>query len=394
EKNMRIRLVIGSLIALVAVAPSRGETPLGTAFTYQGQLKQGGAPFEGVADFEFTLWDAAGSGNPPTGGTQLGDGQAINAVPVTAGLFTVKVNAHGEFRGNAFNGDARWLQIAVSSPAGSGRFTTLAPRQSLTPAPYAVTALSTVGVDGYSLDAADGDPTDAVFVNSAGRVGIGTTSPDNMLHIHKGSAGVVTGYFNAPLVVENNANAYINLLTPDANERGLLFGSPNGGITSGGIIYNAAATLEGFQFRTGGNVNRMVIDSSGDVGIGTNTPLGKLNVVGDIFITDPSGNHSVPGGAENLRLLRGKIDGTPDNVGVIFGTGLSMTRLGIGHYRITYWTPFPFEPAVTANVIYDAHPQIATISSSSGGEFVDIRIWTAPGAPVDADFMITVIGPR
>jgi len=36
---MRIRLVIGSLIALVAVTPSLGETPLGTAFTYQGQLK-------------------------------------------------------------------------------------------------------------------------------------------------------------------------------------------------------------------------------------------------------------------------------------------------------------------------------------------------------------------
>ena len=82
---MRIRFVVGSLIALVAAAPSRGETPLGTAFTYQGQLKEGSAPFDGTADFEFTLWDDAGSGNPPTGGTQVGGAQAINAVPVTAG---------------------------------------------------------------------------------------------------------------------------------------------------------------------------------------------------------------------------------------------------------------------------------------------------------------------
>lgn len=41
EKNMRIGLVVGLLIALVVVAPALGETPLTTAFTYQGQWKAG-----------------------------------------------------------------------------------------------------------------------------------------------------------------------------------------------------------------------------------------------------------------------------------------------------------------------------------------------------------------
>ncbi len=83
---MRIRFVIGSLLAFPAVAPTPGGMPLTTAFTYQGQLKEAGVPLDGTADFQFTLWDAAGSGNPPTGGIQVGSLRAINAPPA-AGLW-------------------------------------------------------------------------------------------------------------------------------------------------------------------------------------------------------------------------------------------------------------------------------------------------------------------
>src|SRR5205823_1989342 len=53
----------------------------------------------------------------------------------------------------AFNGQPRWLEIAVSTNA-AGSFSTLTPRQSLTPAPYAIYAasVSAAGISGQIPD--------------------------------------------------------------------------------------------------------------------------------------------------------------------------------------------------------------------------------------------------
>lgn len=93
-----------------------------TAFTYQGQLCSGGTPATGRFDFRFTLH-----------GTALG-GQAVAgpltnaAVGVTSGVFVAGL----DFGPEAFTGADRWLEIGVRE-AGTGAFTTLAPRQALTP---------------------------------------------------------------------------------------------------------------------------------------------------------------------------------------------------------------------------------------------------------------------
>ena len=118
-------------LAAVPVAP---EASAGTGFTYQGSLKDGGNPANGQYDFRFTLFDAHTGGNP------VGSPVAVSGRQVTNGLFTVTL----DFGANAFNGDARYLQIEVK-PAGEPGYTLLSPLQPVTPAPYALFALKTQG---------------------------------------------------------------------------------------------------------------------------------------------------------------------------------------------------------------------------------------------------------
>ncbi|MEJ5312551.1 MAG: hypothetical protein WHX52_22520 [Anaerolineae bacterium] len=162
-------LVMVALLALtVRAGQAQGPGPqevgiqadlVGTAFTYQGQLKSGGSPVNGTCDFEFSLWNSAG------GDLQVGTTQTKSNVTVSNGLFTIP---DLDFGNNAFTGDARWLQIAVRCPAGSGSYTTLSPRQALTAAPYALSlrpgAVVEGGAPGAGLRVSNTAPTGAYGV--------------------------------------------------------------------------------------------------------------------------------------------------------------------------------------------------------------------------------------
>ena len=100
----------------------------GTAFTYQGRLNDANGPASGIYDLRFAIYDAASLG------AQQGYLLTNSPTAVTNGLFTVTLDF-----GNQFNGASRWLEIAVRTN-GSDTFATLAPRQALTPTPYALFA--------------------------------------------------------------------------------------------------------------------------------------------------------------------------------------------------------------------------------------------------------------
>ena len=124
------RWLIGWGLALAAGSmPALGLVP--TAFTYQGQLKLAGTPVNGTVDLSVKLYDG------PEG---LGSGLAstqVNNVTLVDGLFTVDL----DFGGGVFDGNDRWIGIAVRSPhdpTDSLPFTDLSPWQQLKATPYAM----------------------------------------------------------------------------------------------------------------------------------------------------------------------------------------------------------------------------------------------------------------
>ena len=127
-KFTKLNYVVVTLALLALFAGSIVAAPSGTAFTYQGRLTVGANVANGNYDLNFSLYDALSSGS------QVGS-SLTNTAAVSNGLFTVTL----DFGASAFNGDGRWLEIGARTN-GSGAFTTLSPRQKLTPTPYAITA--------------------------------------------------------------------------------------------------------------------------------------------------------------------------------------------------------------------------------------------------------------
>ncbi|MEZ6173489.1 MAG: hypothetical protein R3B58_10965 [Phycisphaerales bacterium] len=127
-----MRRALKQLLCLLAIAtPAFAQTPIDPAFSYQGELTQGGALFTGDVDLRFRLYDAS------TGGAQIGPTLALINFTITDGRFSVDL----DFGMGSFNADARYLEIDIRSPGGSGAYTTLTPRKAISPAPVALFAL-------------------------------------------------------------------------------------------------------------------------------------------------------------------------------------------------------------------------------------------------------------
>ncbi len=135
-------LSIGTNAQAPDKAPDAAQASVGTAFIYQGQLIQNGSPVSDTCDFQFPMYDAV------SGGNYLGD--ASGTAAVKNGYFNITL----DFGVNAFQGDARWLEVFVRCPSATGSYTHLDGRIALNPAPYALSLRPGAVISGSVLGGA------------------------------------------------------------------------------------------------------------------------------------------------------------------------------------------------------------------------------------------------
>jgi hypothetical protein len=137
-----IRYAAWLSLALGLMMADAVAAPVGTGFTYQGELKVSGTPANAAFDFEFALFDVA------TGDVALAHAGARGHSGQRGPVYP-RARLH---RGAVRAGRAYWLEVRVRDGASTGLFETLLPRQKITPAPYALNA-RTVQPGGVNQDA-------------------------------------------------------------------------------------------------------------------------------------------------------------------------------------------------------------------------------------------------
>jgi hypothetical protein len=339
SNSILIPLTVAALCAAEAFA-----APMGTAFTYQGRLNDGGQPANNLYDLTFTLHDDAL--NPATVGTYI----ILTAVPVTNGLFTVELNAGSEFGPNAFNGAARWLQIGVRTNSNNAfnNFTFLSPRQPLTAAPYALFASNALaslnasmasnvidgaitgsklapgavtwsGISGIPAGFVDGVDNDTTYsagaglnlsganqfsVNFAGAGSANAASRSD--HHHFGAIWAGNTAFGVGLSVTNSAANATGLYGQQGTGSGFpyIFGNTAGvwgESTEGSGVYGASSTFRGVQGVSLGT------NGSGVYGIALRTTGTNYGVYGR--------SYSMNGGAGTFG--QGSVEATDPNKGLL-----------------------------------------------------------------------------
>jgi hypothetical protein len=385
-----------------------------TAFTFQGRLNDNSTAANGSYDMQFTLYDAAAPGT----GTPIGAVISSPAVPVAGGVFSVQL----DFGASAFPGADRFLEVGVKPAGSADPFNILTPRQPITPTPYALNAANAVTATTatnatFATNAMNA--TNATNFNVSGTSTIGGTLTAGT------GIGVGTIAPLAPLDVRGDVFIGLTSAPPGPQGQNALFIANDGGDTHNSFRLDGYAdTLQiighsdpgaalgtNILFRTAsagfGELDRVVINSLGNVGIGTDSPTAKLQVNGNVSVFGEvklggASQYYASGGEEDLRIIRGRIEedvitGDPK---ITHGTGFTVSKSNFGVFYITFNTPFSDTPAVTVTPDREGRSTVlaAELDANCGcdtkQEIKIVIIDVSNSNGIDYPFDFIAIGPR
>jgi Chaperone of endosialidase len=239
----------------------------GTAFTYQGRLKDSGAPANGTYDFRFRLASDA------LGNNYVGSAFLTNGIGVSNGLFIATL----DFGPGLFTGSNYWLEVDVRSNGVSG-YTTLNPLQALTPTPYAIFANSASNLSGTL---------------AAGSVG------NNQLANSSITITAGTGLNGGGTVALGGSTTLNNVgVTALASGGGVTVSAPSGAVTLGSTA-TSADTPNAIVSR----------DGSGNFSAGSITLAGQLILPSPVTTIYSGGNTLLYSDANDANFFAGYLAG-------------------------------------------------------------------------------------
>lgn len=354
----RVAALVASILFGVGAPLAHGQSSP-TALTYQGQLKSGGTPANGLHDFRIELYTDA------TAGLQLGV-QCVDNVTVTDGLFTITLDFGSVYR----EGQQHWLKISARQDTGltcstAAGLIALTPRQPLTRTPLAVHATSA-----SFLMAPDGLPFYAVAVDNAGNVGIGTVVPQGRFDV-VGTSGQYVRVDSFGGLHMGSPSGTVNTITNDAPVNGITVfqvsgGNPlNLGPNSVGINGAAPSTSDALTV-LGSTLLAGPLQVNG--AITTNTQTRHISFHGTAFIPPEMGPESAdfPGSVD---VLTNGIRGTGFNGERYFMAPLNLPNGA----NITQIFASVVDNDVTDNILF----QIGRTSMITGA--VDVLAGAASG---------------
>lgn len=271
---------------------------VGTSFSFQGLLEQGGGSVTGTCDMGFRLYDAETAGN------QVGPSLS-QTIEVAEGVFSTYL----DFGSRRFLGAARWLETDVRCPAGTGDFTTLSPRTLLPATPYAMGLVPGIELQGDAEVGLYGDLF-KVTATSGRRAITGQANASNGQAIHgaaRATSGVNYGVFAFTDSADGYGGYFINNGSGSGNGTGV-YARGHGGAapdiilgtdgTSGGVGDNATIASDpgnvwsDFVIRGQDKVQVII----GDNGLDNSESYFSITSAGNgaVFFAYPNGTVSVP----------------------------------------------------------------------------------------------------